>query len=49
MVFASDYPHWDSEFPNSVRNITRRSDLSQTQKTAVLGRNAARIYRWDRP
>ena len=49
VVFASDYPHWDAEFPNSVRNITSRSDLSAAQQIAVLGGNAARIYHWDRP
>ena len=47
VVYASDYPHWDAEFPETVRNITARDDLDDEQKAAVLGDNAARIYRWD--
>ena len=46
VVFASDYPHWDAEFPNSVRAITERTDLDDAAKAAVLGGNAARIYGW---
>jgi predicted TIM-barrel fold metal-dependent hydrolase len=49
VVFASDYPHWDAEFPNSVRAIAERADLDEDQKAAVLGGNAARVYRWGRP
>jgi predicted TIM-barrel fold metal-dependent hydrolase len=46
VVFASDYPHWDAEFPDSVRSISERGDLDAAQKAAVLGGNAARIYGW---
>ncbi|HMC02530.1 MAG TPA: amidohydrolase family protein [Cellulomonadaceae bacterium] len=46
VVFASDYPHWDAEFPNSVRAITSHPDLDEDQKAAVLGINAARVYGW---
>ena len=46
VVFASDYPHWDAEFPDSVRAITERGDLDEAQKAAVLGGNAARVYGW---
>jgi predicted TIM-barrel fold metal-dependent hydrolase len=45
-VFASDYPHWDAEFPDSVRHLADRDDLTDPQKAAVLGGNAARVYRW---
>ena len=47
VVFASDYPHWDAEFPDSVTAITGRDDLDEAQKAAVLGGNAARVYGWD--
>ena len=49
VVFASDYPHWDAEFPDSVRNIAEHAGLDEHEKAAVLGENAARIYRWDVP
>jgi uncharacterized protein len=49
VVFASDYPHWDAEFPNSVRAITDHADLDEAQKTAVLSTNAARVYGWASP
>ena len=45
-MFASDYPHWDAEFPDSVRAISERDDLDERQKAAVLGGNAARVYGW---
>jgi len=47
VVYASDYPHWDAEFPETVRNISGRDDISDADKAAVLGGNAARIYGWD--
>ncbi len=47
VVFASDYPHWDAEFPDSVTAITGRDDLDDSQKTAVLAGNAARVYGWN--
>ena len=46
VVFASDYPHWDAEFPDSVRSITGHAALNDHQKAAVLGANAARVYGW---
>jgi predicted TIM-barrel fold metal-dependent hydrolase len=49
VVFASDYPHWDAEFPDSVRSITGHAALNDHQKAAVLGANAARIYGWAAP
>jgi hypothetical protein len=49
VVFASDYPHWDAEYPNSVRAIAERTDLDDRQKEAILGANAERIYGWASP
>jgi predicted TIM-barrel fold metal-dependent hydrolase len=46
VAYASDYPHWDCEFPDSVRAISERDDLTDDQKTAILGANAARILGW---
>ena len=47
VAYASDYPHWDAEFPGSVAHITGRTDLSDDAKTAILGTNAARLLGWE--
>lgn len=44
VVYASDYNHFDCTFPNSVKLITARKDLSDSQKRKILGDNAARMY-----
>jgi predicted TIM-barrel fold metal-dependent hydrolase len=44
IVYASDYPHWDCEFPNSVRAIAERSELDDDVKRAILHDNARRIF-----
>jgi predicted TIM-barrel fold metal-dependent hydrolase len=43
VVYASDYPHWDAEFPGSVAAISDRADLDDDTKRAVLGENARRL------
>ena len=40
VMYASDYRHWDSEFPESVRKLTSISGLTEDQKRHVLGENA---------
>jgi len=42
---ASDYPHFDSEFPHTVSNIRARGDLTERQKDKILGENAVRLLR----
>lgn len=46
IVWASDYPHWDCHFPNSVLGVTKRDDLTAAQKTAILETNAKRLFGW---
>jgi len=46
LVFASDYPHWDGIFPNVVKTIRGRSDISEGVKAKVLGENAKTLYGW---
>jgi len=43
ILYASDYAHWDSNFPNSVRYIAENLNLSDTAKAKILGGNAARF------
>jgi len=44
ILFASDYPHWDSTFPNSVKVIAQNNELSRSDKRRILGENAKRLY-----
>jgi predicted TIM-barrel fold metal-dependent hydrolase len=43
IMMATDYPHFDSEFPNTVKGIRDRSDLTDRQKDMILGENAAAL------
>ena len=43
IMYASDYPHWDGLFPESVSAITHREDLSEESKRKILGANALRL------
>jgi predicted TIM-barrel fold metal-dependent hydrolase len=45
IMYASDYPHWDSDFPHSTRPLRERTDLAPAVKARIMGENAARFYR----
>ncbi len=45
ILYASDYPHWDSVFPGSVAAISGNPKLSEETKRKVLGENAVRLLR----
>jgi hypothetical protein len=40
---ATDYPHFDSTFPNTVKQILERPDISKRQKTLILEDNAPQL------
>jgi predicted TIM-barrel fold metal-dependent hydrolase len=44
VCYASDYCHWDCAFPNSVKLLVDRDDISGRAKAAILGANGARLY-----
>jgi predicted TIM-barrel fold metal-dependent hydrolase len=44
LMYASDYPHWDSHFPDGVRSLRQRTDLGEETKGRLLGDNALRFY-----
>jgi len=44
ILYASDYPHWDSEWPHTVDELMRRDDLNARVKAKILGQNALRFY-----
>ncbi|MBI1885997.1 MAG: amidohydrolase [Chloroflexi bacterium] len=45
IIFASDYPHFDSRFPESVASVREVASLSDRTKRKILGENAARFYK----
>ncbi len=44
VVYASDYYHWDCTFPDTVKIIAERNDLSDVSKRRILGENGKRMY-----
>jgi predicted TIM-barrel fold metal-dependent hydrolase len=45
LVYASDYPHWDSDFPGTVAEVRRQTTkLGDAVTDKLLGQNAARLY-----
>ena len=44
ILYASDYPHWDSEFPESSRKLRERRDVEPEARAAILGGNAQRLF-----
>ena len=47
VMYASDYPHWDSDFPNSSRPLRERSDLTDEVRAKIMETNARRFYALD--
>jgi predicted TIM-barrel fold metal-dependent hydrolase len=45
IMYASDYPHWDGEWPNSTKPLRERSDLKDDARRKIAGDNARRFYR----
>jgi hypothetical protein len=41
LLFASDWPHWDFDLPNSITSLPF---LSERAKRNILGFNAARLF-----
>jgi len=44
ILFASDYPHWDGEFPYAVAHLANRNDLSAEFKQKIFRDNPRRFY-----
>ncbi len=44
ILYASDYPHWDSEFPESSKPLRERADIDDAARAAILGGNAQRLF-----
>jgi predicted TIM-barrel fold metal-dependent hydrolase len=44
IMFASDYPHWDGEWPESTVHLRTRRDISEEARAKIAGENAQRFY-----
>lgn len=44
LVYASDYPHWDTSWPNTVKMFLGRQDISDADKRLIFGENPQRLY-----
>jgi uncharacterized protein len=44
VLYASDYPHWDCSFPDSVRCLAQRETLSESTRRNILAHNALKLY-----
>jgi predicted TIM-barrel fold metal-dependent hydrolase len=44
LLYASDYPHWDSGWPNTLRHVVERDDISEADKRTILGDSPQRFY-----
>ena len=46
LVYATDLPHWDTEFPNNLAELRNTSVLSDTVKEQILYCSAKELIRW---
>ena len=44
IFYASDWPHWDHEFPENIHQMQKRADLSDDMKRQILSGTARRLY-----
>jgi predicted TIM-barrel fold metal-dependent hydrolase len=44
ILFASDYPHWDGQFPDAVSTLADRTDISEGLKRKIFFDNPERFY-----
>ena len=44
LLYSSDYPHWDTSWPNTVRVVRDRQDITEAQKKQFLSDNVKSFY-----
>jgi len=45
ILYASDYPHWDGDWPESTKHLRTRTDVRDDDRAKIAGKNAERFYR----
>lgn len=45
LMWASDYPHFDAQFPDAAEIVVNHPRLDDAEKRAILGENALRFFR----
>ena len=43
-MYATDFPHWDGEYPESLHTLMARADLTEEQRARITGGNAREFY-----
>ncbi|HTE84967.1 MAG TPA: amidohydrolase family protein [Dehalococcoidia bacterium] len=49
LMYASDYPHWDSDWPDTVKTLVEREDVDDNLRQAIMCDNALSFYGLARP
>lgn len=49
LLWASDYPHWDSCWPHTVEAFRKRQDVSEADRRRIFGENPQRFYGFEVP
>ena len=44
LLYASDYPHWDCSWPNTVKIFSSRADVSDAHRRLIMSENPQRFY-----
>jgi uncharacterized protein len=44
LLYSSDYPHWDTSWPKTVRMFKDRNDISDTDKRQIAWNNPQTFY-----